>query len=369
MSNNEARGKNDCPTDRRIDAPHGEERDHSTGDESAAEDRCQAGAGTPPGDGTTPGHEYPRGSTRRTVVAWLVENVDGLQYIKSSQIAADLTLSANQVGCALGKLVDDDLPVEIERWDSSADRATWRVERRAVADGGQYTTRADEIGVVDGIEVDITVRDTGAGERPADHTLIELKHHLGRIATALTTMPDIDTDAFYVLDAHRNVVVAGPTDEEDALTEAAERGTEVHLVVSGAALQQRADATTLAWETGEVRRVTDGGTPAWVNVLDRGEVYECDKCGAQADAVGDIEHGEGCIYRLDIVADGGTEGAIDNEFDEAEQSPRAQLEAGRLDIGAASYDGMVAGDVAIDLVTRQPLRVRGCVADDLVEYY
>jgi len=71
----------------------------------------------------------------------------------------------------------------------------------------------------------------------------------------------------------------------------------------------------------------------------------------------------------EVVADGGTEGAIDNEFDEAEQSPRAQLEAGRLDIGAASYDGMVAGDVAIDLVTRQPLRVRGCVADGLVEYY
>jgi hypothetical protein len=159
MSNNDAGAKNDCPTDRRTDGPHGQERDHSTDDESGAESRYQTGDSAPPAGDTSPAHEYPRGSTRRTVVAWLVENVDGLRYIKSSQIAADLTLSANQVGCALGKLVDDDLPVEIERWDSSSNRATWRVEpkREVVADGGTAFESADEAaealdGVIDAAE-------------------------------------------------------------------------------------------------------------------------------------------------------------------------------------------------------------------------
>ena len=111
-------------------------------------------------------------------------------------------------------------------------------------------------------------------------------------------MPDIQLDAYYVLDAHRDVVVAGPIDKEDALTEAADRGTEDHLVVSGAALQQRADATTLAWETGEVRRVTDGGAPEHVTHIegfgDDDGFYRCDECGSTGETVDEVDHHEDC---------------------------------------------------------------------------
>jgi len=115
------------------------------------------------------------------------------------------------------------------------------------------------------------------------------------------------------------VVVEEDLDEDEADDQARERSAR-YVVVTGASLQECAAETTISWDCGDVRKVTDGG-------------------------------------------------AIDNDFEDAEQSPRGQLEAGRLDIGAASYGGLFADDVAIDLVTRQPLRVRGRVADDLVEYY
>jgi len=71
-------------------------------------------------------------------------------------------------------------------------------------------------------------------------------------------MPEIDLQAHYVFDTHRDVVVAGPTDEEDALTTAARLGVEDHIVVKGSSLEQRAESG-IAWETGDVRQVTDGG--------------------------------------------------------------------------------------------------------------
>lgn len=60
-----------------------------------------------------------------------------------------------------------------------------------------------------------------------------------------------------------------------------------------------------------------------------------------------------------------TDGAIDNDFDDAEQSYEQQL--------ADALDGVqtepMAGGVAIDLVTRQTLFIRRKVADSLAEYY
>lgn len=58
------------------------------------------------------------------------------------------------------------------------------------------------------------------------------------------------------------------------------------------------------------------------------------------------------------------EGAVDNDFDEAERSTREQL----LEDQPAVTDVMVQG-FALDLVTRQLLYVRQRVADDLAEYY
>jgi hypothetical protein len=58
------------------------------------------------------------------------------------------------------------------------------------------------------------------------------------------------------------------------------------------------------------------------------------------------------------------QGAIDNDYDDAERSAREILEANQPPV----TDVMVEG-VAFDLVKRQPLYVRQRVADDLVEYY
>ncbi|QLH80031.1 hypothetical protein HZS55_15710 [Halosimplex rubrum] len=69
------------------------------------------------------------------------------------------------------------------------------------------------------------------------------------------------------------------------------------------------------------------------------------------------------------MADGGTQGAIDNDFGDAERTPRERLEAELDDVGAATHAGLDVGDVAIDLVTRQPLMILGKSADTLAEHY
>lgn len=64
-----------------------------------------------------------------------------------------------------------------------------------------------------------------------------------------------------------------------------------------------------------------------------------------------------------------SEGAIDNDFEDSELTPREQLEADLADLGAPLHSELDAGDVVIDLVTRQPLLVRQQAGADLVEYY
>lgn len=51
----------------------------------------------------------------------------------------------------------------------------------------QYTTKVRDITVVDGVEVDLTIRDTGGGKRRVDQVKIELKEHLGRLGYAYET--------------------------------------------------------------------------------------------------------------------------------------------------------------------------------------
>jgi len=60
-----------------------------------------------------------------------------------------------------------------------------------------------------------------------------------------------------------------------------------------------------------------------------------------------------------------TDGAIDNDFDDAEADYAERV--------AAAIEGIqtepMAGDVVIDLVTRQTLFIHEAVADTLAEYY
>jgi len=136
-------------------------------------------------------------------------------------------------------------------------------------------------------------------------------------------MPDIDPEAWYVYDHVDAVVIRADLDEEDA-AELAREHSERCMAITGSALQEFDEVTTISWETNGVRKVTDGGQPA---------------------------------------------GAIDNEFDAAERSPAETLLDALDDIGAPTHGSLTAGDVALDLVTRQPLLVRRRVADDLAEYY
>jgi len=55
-----------------------------------------------------------------------------------------------------------------------------------------YEVATEAITVVEGVEVDVRVRDTGAGERRADKVLIDLKERLGVLAAAYDakTPPD-----------------------------------------------------------------------------------------------------------------------------------------------------------------------------------
>lgn len=60
-----------------------------------------------------------------------------------------------------------------------------------------------------------------------------------------------------------------------------------------------------------------------------------------------------------------TDGAIDNEFDDAELTAREQLEQSRPGTPTRPTEG----GIAFDLVTRQPLFIRRVVDPDLVTYY
>lgn len=59
------------------------------------------------------------------------------------------------------------------------------------------------------------------------------------------------------------------------------------------------------------------------------------------------------------------DGAVDHEFDESERSYEEQVAAALEDVQTEP----MAGGVAIDLVTRQPLFIRSKKADTLAEYY
>lgn len=61
-----------------------------------------------------------------------------------------------------------------------------------------------------------------------------------------------------------------------------------------------------------------------------------------------------------------TQGAIDHDFGEAERDAREHLADALAEYHRTEP---MAGGVALDLVTRQPLFVRRRVADDLAEYY
>lgn len=50
-----------------------------------------------------------------------------------------------------------------------------------------YEVATTEITVVDGVEVDLTVRATGDDERKADHVMMDVQERLGIIATAFDT--------------------------------------------------------------------------------------------------------------------------------------------------------------------------------------
>jgi len=64
-----------------------------------------------------------------------------------------------------------------------------------------------------------------------------------------------------------------------------------------------------------------------------------------------------------------TEGAIDHDFDTAERTATDQLLDALAESDAPAHDELDAGDIAIDLVTRQPLVVREVVAPSIADYY
>lgn len=131
-------------------------------------------------------------------------------------------------------------------------------------------------------------------------------------------MPDIDPEAWYIYDHVDETVVAQDLTEQEADDRVRERGARC-MAVSGAALQEFDAETTISWETDDVRKITDGG-------------------------------------------------AIDNDFEDAERSPETILADAQAEQGG-EHELLHNGDLAIDLVTRQPLYIVRCVASTLPAYY
>lgn len=71
----------------------------------------------------------------------------------------------------------------------------------------------------------------------------------------------------------------------------------------------------------------------------------------------------------DITNTDETDGAIDNEFSDSERDAVDILQEHWSDVNAPTWEEMSEGDVAIDLVTHQPLLIIEKSADNLAEYY
>jgi hypothetical protein len=149
----------------------------------------------------------------------------------------------------------------------------------------------------------------------------------------------------------------------------------LYVVVAQSGREYTVDAETGACECDDAfYRDPDGGCkhvrrvafatgrceiPAWV---DRSRVDP--QLGIHVDDVqsqdsDDIDRGRG------VETDGGEQGAIDQDFEDAERSYEEQLEAALEGVNTEPMQG----GVAIDLVTRQPLFIRQKKADTLAEYY
>lgn len=65
------------------------------------------------------------------------------------------------------------------------------------------------------------------------------------------------------------------------------------------------------------------------------------------------------------------EGAVDNDYDDAEKPPAEQLaESFKAEVGdVPTHQDLSEGDLAFDLVTRQLLLVKEEAAESIVEYY
>ena len=143
-------------------------------------------------------------------------------------------------------------------------------------------------------------------------------------------------------------------------------------------------------EPAEPQLVTDGGQQFWIVDEERRAQVSgpfTDRVEAQRDDAADepnniivseralrLAESDGPIRDetgdVDVVTDGGTtDGAIDNEFDEAELSARDQLLETYASVESPTHGALTPGDIAIDMVTRQPVAVTDRVADDLAEYY
>lgn len=66
-----------------------------------------------------------------------------------------------------------------------------------------------------------------------------------------------------------------------------------------------------------------------------------------------------------------SQGAIDNDFEDAERTPAERLaESFKSEVGdVPTHRDLAPGDLAIDLVTRQVLQIRDLAAVSVVDYY
>ena len=74
----------------------------------------------------------------------------------------------------------------------------------------------------------------------------------------------------------------------------------------------------------------------------------------------------------ELITDGGTEGAVDHDYDDAERDPQTVLVENRMELvdeQGMGHDSLSHPDVAIDLVTRQAVYILGTAASTLPEYY
>jgi len=190
---------------------------------------------------------------------------------------------------------------------------------------------------------------------------------IAHVSRALTDLRERDVVELLVPEETKKGRIYGLTDggtelvaDNTALLEGEQR-SEKEVMTDGGGFDITLDRT-------HVKDGDENLKEVWTATVDNAQAYDDMAGQTPGRALHALAREFDDVFGSEPRTDGGT-GAVDHEFDEAERDASERLADQIADMDGRGHDRLQAGDVAIDLVKRQPLFVLERVADTVVDYF